>query len=159
MMNETCLDRTLRGFVGYNIKRSYLLIREAALEVLQPHGLRPTSFSALVIVSDNAGLTQSQLANALQVKRPGVVQIVDELEKLELITRNPVPGDRRSYALRTTRQGMRVRKQAVQQLEKRESELLCSLNQQEKTLLTQLFTKIDDNQADTPALQHAEVRR
>ena len=75
------LDASLRSMAGYNLKRAYLLIREAVLKALAPYGLRPPSFSALVVVCDNPDLTQSRLAEALHIKRSGMVVIIDELEQ------------------------------------------------------------------------------
>ena len=149
---QTPLHRTLRTFIGYNIKRTYVMLRESVLEVLNPHQLRPTSFSALVIIADNSGLSQSQLANALEIKRSGVVLIVDELEQAELITRDKVPGDRRSYALRATLKGMQKKQQVVDELQQREQSFFSALSTQESELLTQLFSKLDQ-QVDTESQQ------
>lgn len=138
------LDASLRSTAGYNLKRVYLLIREAVLEVLAPYGLKPPSFSALVVVCDNPDLTQSRLAEALHIKRSGMVVIVDELEQAGLISRNPVPGDRRSYALRATLKGMRMRDRATAAVIEAESGVLANLNATEQRLLGGLYAKLLD---------------
>jgi len=128
--------------MGYNLKRSYLLVREEVLRVLAPYDLRPTSFSALVIIVDNPNLSQSGLAKALEIKRSGVVLIADELEKAELISRNNVPGDRRSYALRATEKGQQLCDRVVRQVRDAEANLLSVLSEEETRLLFQLYEKI-----------------
>ena len=139
--HTTPLDASLRVFAGYNLKRAYLLLREAVLEALTPYGLRPPSFSTLVIIGDNPDLSQSRLAEALNIKRSGMVLIVDELEHAGLITRNPVHGDRRSYALRATLKGMRVREQAMRAVTAVEADVLTAFSPDEHRLLGELFNK------------------
>ena len=143
------IDATLRKLAGYNLKRVYLLVREAVLDELSVFGLRPPSFSALVIVCDCADLSQSELAEALSIKRSGMVVIVDELEQAGLISRNPVPGDRRSYALRATLKGMRVRGQALAAVERAEANVLAALNASEQKLLSELFQRISRGNSDS----------
>ena len=132
-------DERLRQFAGYNLKRAYLMIREAVVETLAPFGLRPTSFSALVIICDNPDLTQSRLAEALNIKRSGVVLIVDELEQLNLISRNQVPDDRRSYALRASLRGIKLCDEACAAVDACENALLSNLTGDECRLLKNLF--------------------
>lgn len=102
------VDDTLRGMTGYLLKRAYMVLHEDATRVLAEEGLRVRSFSALCMVVDRPDLTQSQLAAAMGIERSGMVVIIDELESRELIRRDPVPGDRRSYALRATLKGTRL---------------------------------------------------
>ena len=101
-------DATLRGLVGYNMKRAFMVIGADLARTLEPFELRMLTFTALTLVADNPGLSQSQLAEAMQVERPNLVVIVDELETRGLITRDRVPTDRRTYALRITAEGARL---------------------------------------------------
>ena len=71
-------------------------------------GLRQTTFSALATIIENPDITQTQLGHALSIERSGVVLIVDEMENADIITRNKVKTDRRSYALRATLKGSQV---------------------------------------------------
>lgn len=145
------LDASLRQLIGYNLRRVDLCIRSAFVSRIESLGLKPTSFSALSIICDNPDLSQSRLAEALSVKRSAMVLIVDELEHGGLIARHAVPGDRRSYALRATLKGMQVRDKAIAIAEQVENELLQSLTGQEKALLTQLFTRLEQSMIKTPA--------
>lgn len=101
-------DAMLRAFIGYRLKRAYMAIEPEVNAVLAEHDLKVTTFSALAVVIENPDLTQSMLADALELKRSSVVVIADQLENADLITRNPVQGDRRSYALRATLRGRRL---------------------------------------------------
>lgn len=135
-------DQRLRQFVGYSMKRAFLDIRDDLIVTLAPLGLRIMTFSALSIVVENPDLSQSQLAQSLRIERSGVVVLVDELEKASLILRNPVQGDRRSYALRATLQGRRLLKQAERKVRAHEKALLANLNDGEQATLNALLSRI-----------------
>lgn len=110
---ESVSDRTLRSFHGYQIKRAFNAIQTDLNRTLKPFDLRMLTYSALVLIVDNPGLRQSQLAEAMDIERPNLVVIVDELEGRDLILRDRLPSDRRAYALKATLAGQRLCQKAV----------------------------------------------
>ena len=111
--DETAVDVVLRQFLGYRLKRAYNVIRAGLLVRLEPLGLRITTFSALALIVDNAGIRQSALAVALDIKRSNMVAIIDDLESKELVVRRESPSDRRAFALYPTKSGRRLCRQAL----------------------------------------------
>ena len=105
---ELASDAALRQFSGYTMKRAFHMLQTDLAATLQPFGLRMTTFSALVVICDNPGLRQSDLAQTLMIERPNLVVILDDLERLELISRDRSPHDRRAYQLRSTIAGHQV---------------------------------------------------
>ena len=95
-------DMLLRQFVGYNMKRAYMQIQDDMTNTLEPLGLRVGTFSALAVVMGSPGISQTQLSQVLNIKRSGVVVVVDELERTGALVRKPVLHDRRAYALHVT---------------------------------------------------------
>ena len=77
-------------------------------QTLKPLGLRMLTYTALVLIVENPGLSQSQLAAAMDVERPNLVEIIDELEQRALVLRRRVPADRRIYALTATPEGIQL---------------------------------------------------
>ena len=140
-------DATLRGFVGYNMKRAYMSLQNDLLAVLDEFDLRLSSFSALVLIADNPDMTQSQLAAALNIEPSGVVLLVDDLESRELITRNKVPGDRRTYALRVTLAGARLRDKAIAEIHAHEDRFLGKMTADQRTTLIDLLNRIESDLA------------
>ena len=136
-------DHSLRSLLSYNMKRSYLSIQHELLASLQKFELRLSTFSALLLICDNPDMTQSQLAQALNIERSGVVLLVDELENRGLISRNRVPTDRRSYALQATPAGTRLRDRAHQRIREREDTLLHGLSADERVLLVGLLERVE----------------
>lgn len=110
---DTVSDETLRRFLGYHLKRASNDILTDLAETLKPFELRMLTFTALVLIVDNPGMRQFQLADAMDVERSNLVVLLDELEGLDLIVRDKVPTDRRAYALRATLSGRRRYDQAI----------------------------------------------
>ncbi|KAA2313604.1 MarR family transcriptional regulator [Pseudooceanicola sediminis] len=136
-------DQRLRGFVGYSLKRAYHLIQSDAMRVLEPLGLRISTYSALAVICDNADLRQSQLAEILSIERSNTVVIIDALEKAGLIARHRVPTDRRSYALRATPEGRRMNEEATRVLAAHEDRILTPLSDDERRTMIALLRRID----------------
>lgn len=118
-------DATLRLSLGYHMKRAFNVIQHDLSETLRPLRLRMLTYTALVLIVDNPGLSQSQLADAMDIERPNLVVIVDELEQSELIMRERVPSDRRTYALNATLAGRQLYERAVTAVRDHETKLLA----------------------------------
>ena len=137
------LDRALRDLVGYTMKRATNIIMADAARVLEPLGLRLTTFSALSVICDTPDVTQSQLAASLNMERSNTVLIIDALEEAGLIGRHRVLTDRRSFALRATLAGTRRRRAAVAALQAHEDVMLADLDAEERATLVALLRRID----------------
>lgn len=120
-------DETLRTFVGYQLKRSFNVIQSDLIETLRPFDLRMLTYTALVLIVDNPGLNQSRLSQIMDIERPNLVVIIDELEERELITRERVPTDRRSYALHPTQAGRTLYREAIDAVTQHEVKLLSGI--------------------------------
>lgn len=121
-------DETLRAFVGYHMKRAFNVVQTDLARTLKPFDLRMLTYTALVLIVDNPGLRQSQLADAMDVERPNLVVIIDELERRELIVRDRVPTDRRAYALKATLAGRQLCEKAVAAVTAHEQRLLENMD-------------------------------
>lgn len=146
---QTVDEVLLRQYLGYRLKLAYLPVLADARLAVEPLGLRIATSSALHIVVGNPGISQSQLALALNIERSRVVLLVDELEKLGLITRNKVPGDRRSYALCATSAGEALFKQASDALLEHEERVFAGLTEAERRQLTALLDKVHQSITDS----------
>ena len=139
----TADDGALRQFLGYHMKRAYNVLRSDLLKTLEPLGLRITTYSCLVLIVDNPGIRQSELALTLDIERPNMVVILDELEHRGWIKRKRVETDRRAYALFATLAGRRVCEKAVKLDQKHEARLLDGLNKAERDRLVATLGKIE----------------
>ena len=121
-------DETLDELFGYHLKRAVNVLQLDLKAALKPFDLRMLTYTALVLIVDNPGLRQSQLAEAMDVERPNMVVIIDTLETRKLISRDRVPTDRRAYALHATLGGRRLCEKATIAVKDHEDRLLHELS-------------------------------
>jgi DNA-binding MarR family transcriptional regulator len=95
----------LDSLVGYAVRRAQIRVYESFIDALEPWGITPPRFAAMVFVSLNPGLKLTQLARIMGIARSGVVILVDALEDLGYMVRQPVPEDRRAFSLALTDKG------------------------------------------------------
>lgn len=136
-------DQGLRQFVGYHLKRAYNVLRSDLSKALEPLGLRITTYSSLILIVDNPGIRQSELAAALDIERPNMVVILDDLEQNGWITRERVETDRRAYALFATLSGRQVCGKAIELDKKHEAKILGNLTGREIHTLTTALNKVE----------------
>lgn len=134
-------DRLLRQFVGYNMKRAFIPVQEDVSDTLAPLGLRVGTFSALAVVVASPGISQTQLSQILNIKRSGVVLVVDELEGMGAVERMPVESDRRAYALQVTAEGRELWQRAEFAVRAHEAALFSELNPEELRVLRGLLDR------------------
>lgn len=91
--------------LGYVLRRAQMSVFQIFFEALGQHDIRIGQYSVLTIIETNPGLSQTQVAEALEIKKTNFVAVVDTLEARGLVRRAATPGDRRSYALFLTREG------------------------------------------------------
>lgn len=135
-------DDTLQRFLGYHLKRASNVVQADLARTLKPFDLRMLTYTALVLVVDNPGLSQSQLAGAMDIERPNLVVIVDTLEQRGLIVRDRVPTDRRAYALRATLQGRRLYDQAVAAVTRHEEALFQGMDQDTRATIVSALRRL-----------------
>ncbi len=137
---QTCTrvtDEALHQFMGYKLKLTFNVFRSGLMRVLEPLDLRMVTYSALVLIKDNPGMRQSQLADALSIERPNLVVIVDELERRELINREPSKTDRRAYSLSITQAGRQLCDKATNANKKSEERLLKNVDAETRQIMLQ----------------------
>jgi DNA-binding MarR family transcriptional regulator len=132
----------LEQFTGYLMKRAFNVVQADLARVLEPFGLRMLSFSTLLVVVDQPDITQTQLAQALSVERSNIVVLLDALEEAGLLTRNPVPNNRRAYALRATLAGRRLAERAREAVAAHEARLFAVLSEAEHAALRRALGKL-----------------
>jgi DNA-binding MarR family transcriptional regulator len=137
----------LDSLMGYAVRRAQIKQYEAFIAALEPWHITPPRFSAMVIVSLNHGLKLTQLAKILGIARSGAVILVDALEELGYVERQPAPEDRRAFSLALTEKGkhdlVKITKAVVDQ----DQQVIKPLSAAEQHELRRLLIKLCDNPA------------
>ena len=131
----------LEELTGYAVRRAQLSIYADFTASLGVYDITPQRFSSLVIVANNPGISQTRLSEVMGIARSGVVAIIDNFEQAGLLERQE-SGDRRSYQLQLTKEGLRQLdkyKQAVKEHDLRVSQQLSS---KEREQLINLLGKL-----------------
>lgn len=140
----------LESFVGYNLKRAYVIVQNDFRAILGEDGLAPRVFSALSLAVQYPNITQSALARRLGIERSGLVAIVDTLERLGYLRRALVPGDRRVQALVPTDAGKQTYARALNLVRAHEDRLFADFSATEKDTLLNLLLKIRAKEDERP---------
>jgi DNA-binding MarR family transcriptional regulator len=135
----------LDTLIGYAARRAQLKTYEKFIETLAPWGITPPRFSAMVIVSLNPGLKLTQLAAILGIARSGAVIVVDALEELGYMTREPAPDDRRAFSLTLTDKGRADLVQLTEVVRQQDAEVSQALTPAEQQTLHTLLLKLCGN--------------
>ncbi|ALK09451.1 MarR family winged helix-turn-helix transcriptional regulator [Blastochloris viridis] len=112
----------LNAVVGYALRRAQLAVFEDFIARFAVLDLKPAQYSVLLVIGENPGRKQAEIAATLGIQRPNFVAMLDELERRGLAERMPSATDRRSHALVLTRAGndLLARARALQDEQERE---------------------------------------
>jgi DNA-binding MarR family transcriptional regulator len=91
--------------LGYILRRAQIAVFADFFEAFAEHGIKPAQYSVLTVIGSNPGLTQTQVAETLGIKKPNFVAMIKTLETRGLAIRTATRGDKRSNALFLTTAG------------------------------------------------------
>ena len=143
---------TLAEATGFLLKRAQIAVFQDFIATFAEQDIRPAQFSVLTVVAHNPGLSQSQVAAALSIKRTNFVPLLDTLERRGLVKRTPGATDRRSHALYLTAAGEALLERLTALWRQHENRLLERLGAEERLVLHGLLNRLmelgDQNPAD-----------
>jgi MarR family transcriptional regulator, transcriptional regulator for hemolysin len=87
------------GFLLHDVAR---LLKKRFEQHARGSGLTRSQWQALAYLARNEGISQSALAELLEVEPITLARIADKLEALSLVERRPHPSDRRMWLLHLT---------------------------------------------------------
>jgi DNA-binding MarR family transcriptional regulator len=134
----------LPGHVGYQLRRAYSYLFRTFMANFKHLRLAPGQYSALVLISLNAGMSQLDLADAAGLDGSTIVPITDRFAKLGWIRRTRRQSDRRVYSLRVTPAGQAVLDEARPMITARERQLASVLNPRERRALIDMLPRLGD---------------
>jgi DNA-binding MarR family transcriptional regulator len=95
----------LADHLGYLLRRAQLAVFQDFFAAFATLDISPVQYSILTVIQQNPGLSQSQVSEALGIKRTNFVAMLDTLEARHLARRTATERDRRTYALHLTADG------------------------------------------------------
>src|SRR5689334_2297970 len=150
---------SLPELIGYVLRRAQLAVFQDFFAAFAPFDIRPAQFSALTIIERNPGLTQTQVAEALGIKRTNFVGMLDELEQRGLAERRQAR-DKRSYALYLTAEGAALMSKLKPVLKSHEARMIARVGEEGRDRLVALLTEIvDSKRRPAPPLRNGKASR
>ena len=134
---------SLKDHLGYFIRRLQVWVFQDFIRALASIDIRPAQYSVLVVIAANPGLSQSDLAATLAIERARLVRLLDKLEKRGLTQRLNSRTDRRSHALRLTRDGQKTLRRANTLAAVHEARLNEVLGVEQRKLLIDVLKRFD----------------
>lgn len=123
-----------------SLMRAHQLVLAEVDAIVKPYGLTFARYEALVLLvfSKKGSLPLSKIGERLQVHPTSVTNIIDRLEKSDLVTRRPNPNDGRGVLAEITEQGRRVAEKATADLMAAEFGLGALSSEQHDSLFSTL---------------------
>jgi MarR family transcriptional regulator, organic hydroperoxide resistance regulator len=113
-------------------------------QTLKPTGLSIPQFDVLSTLTEQEGLSQSDLAARLYVTKGNVSGLIDRLVEAGLVERRSAPGDRRSNAVFLTAEGRKAADEGIRLQRAFVAETLGRLQQTDLKILDGILTQWRD---------------
>jgi DNA-binding MarR family transcriptional regulator len=91
--------------LGYLLKHAHLHLDAATTEALSPLGVDPRELGVLRVLATHESTSQQEVAVMLGVDRTSMVALLDGLEGKGIVSRHPLPHDRRRNVIELTGPG------------------------------------------------------
>jgi DNA-binding MarR family transcriptional regulator len=116
-----------RARVSYVIARLDRAIRREINDVVSPHGLTATQYTALSVLRMGKGLSNAQLARRSYVTPQSMIEMLGTLESKGLIARSPAPDHGRILRTELTAKGKRLLARCDEEIDRMEAEMTREL--------------------------------
>lgn len=114
--------------LGYLLKHAEARFTRLATAALEPLGISPREWAALLCLDEQHGHSQKEVADLLGVDRTTMVALVDELQANGWVKRHPQPDDRRKNIVTLTSKGRDLMQRGAALIDDCEQRFLAALS-------------------------------
>ena len=133
------------GFLMHDVSR---LRRKVFDDVMKPVGVTRSQWWVMAHLSRHDGMSQSDLADVLELGRAALGGLVDRLEATELVRRESTPADRRTKLVFLTDKGRGMIDTMRGQSDRMSEVILAGLDDDDRLRLTEMLTTVKRNLLD-----------
>lgn len=134
-------ERFVDNYLAYLLARTSQLLSQEFQQALEERQVPTMHWRVLVTLNDGP-MHLTDLAKIVLEKQPTMSKIIDRMEKLGLVQRQPGVADRRSTLVSITAEGRRVVKPLVQLARRHEQEVLAPLGEENARVLVDVLRKL-----------------
>jgi len=136
-------DNWLDTLVGYALRRAQMKVFQHLVGNLVEHDLRPAQFTAMVIIDNEPGLMQADLARQLAIEPPQLVPLLNKLESRGLAQRVRGVQDKRAYGVFLTKAGIALLGKLKAIAVASDEAATAALDEDERAQLLRLLHKVN----------------
>lgn len=130
----------MQGLLGYQLRRAWLAMASDLGQRLDDLQLTGMSLSVLLMIEANPGISQSELASQLEIKRANMTPLAAQFTERGLIERRATDG--RSFGLRLTTSGKALADRAWASVAQNEERFLSRLSSGQPAQLRDMLIAI-----------------
>ncbi len=109
---------------------------------IEPWEIRELHLAVLSTITELGPLPQARIAAYLGIEPQSMANLVDDLEKMRLVTRERVPEDRRVWAVTPTANGRYTQKKASREADRRMREMMEGVSDEDQELLVRILMQL-----------------
>jgi DNA-binding MarR family transcriptional regulator len=132
----------LPSLVGFRVRMAQLVIYDDFMRGAPVARLTPGQVAILLLVDQNAGVTQQELSHRIGIEKSTLVVRLHRLAERGLLRRVRSSDDRRRNTLELTPQGKRCLSTMMRYVHAHEARLLSDLSSDERQQLLRLLSKV-----------------
>ena len=140
-LNELSIG-VLDELLGYHLRRAQNAAFQGFAEALGHRQITPGQLGLLVLIANNPGVSQTDLARAVGIERSTLGEFINRFESRGLAERRPSAGDRRRYAIHLSATGQRFLGEILPEVREHERELARPLSENERDTLMALLKRV-----------------
>lgn len=123
------LTNVFDNLLGYQMRRATAVLMADFVRTLADFDMRPAEITTLLVIAENPDCSQSEVGEAIAIKRANMVPIIARLIERGLVARTRVDG--RSLALRVTDMGAEKAAEAWRRIAKHEARFRDRLSRED----------------------------
>ena len=123
--------RLVRPSLLYTVKQLELAVRARLDHILKDAGITALQYTALTVLDHHDGLSPAQLARDSFVRPQSTADLVANLERRNLVRRDPNPANRRELVISLTPSGRRLLARYAKAVAALEEDMTSRLNPDE----------------------------
>lgn len=141
-MLKMSMDFDRMNSAGYLVNNLARLFWAGLRHRIEPLGIVPGQFAALLELWTNDGQTQKELVEKLDIEQATLANTLARMERDGLITRKEHPTDGRARIIRLTEKAWAIREDAYAAANATNEQALSSLSSEEREQLIRIMRKV-----------------
>jgi DNA-binding MarR family transcriptional regulator len=133
------------AYLGFTLEEAARLYVHRLEERARDFALEPMACKTLLVLAENAGVTQQRLAELTMLEPVAVGRILERLEAKGLVSRRRVAGDRRARSVALTREAVSLLPRLWQVAQESLGEALTGVSTAEKRVLKDALQRVLQN--------------